>query len=124
LFVASASGTTRFRIQNTGELVLGDNGSTNFGTLDLATLTTNRTYTLPDEAGILCIQGSSNCGFAVGANPWNTANGTIYPKITTQDLLLGGIATTSAKFAVLNMKASLIYISQHKDNNYKTKYKY
>jgi hypothetical protein len=42
---------------------------------------------------------------AAGSNYWtlDTANGALYPNITKTDLLIGGISTTSAKFAVLNM---------------------
>src|SRR6185369_1417996 len=38
-----------------------------------------------------------------GLEPWQTANGTLYTGNTTLDLLVGGIATSSAKFAVLNV---------------------
>src|SRR3989338_880975 len=38
---------------------------------------------------------------------WQQISGTIQPKIQTQDLLLGGTTSASAKFAVLNMTGSL-----------------
>ncbi|MDO8335750.1 MAG: hypothetical protein Q7T74_03140, partial [Candidatus Saccharibacteria bacterium] len=55
LFAASASGTTRFRVQNTGELVIGDNASAFFATLNPATLTADRTLTIPNESGTICV---------------------------------------------------------------------
>src|SRR6185436_16641940 len=70
LIAASASGTTRFRVQNTGELTFSDNNSSFFGTLDLTTLTANRTFTFPDATGTVCLQGSTSCGFALGINYW------------------------------------------------------
>src|SRR6185436_19423469 len=40
---------------------------------------------------------------ANGGSPFEQMNGAIVERITTQDLLLGSQATSSAKFAVLNM---------------------
>ncbi|MFZ6034531.1 MAG: phage integrase SAM-like domain-containing protein, partial [Patescibacteria group bacterium] len=37
------------------------------------------------------------------AGPWTVANGSIYPDNSTLDAFIGGIATTSAKFAFLNV---------------------
>ncbi|MEK7587784.1 MAG: hypothetical protein AAB457_03130, partial [Patescibacteria group bacterium] len=39
----------------------------------------------------------------VGTNYWSLANGSLYPVNATVDLLVGGTATTSAKFAFLNV---------------------
>ena len=108
LITASASGTTRFRVSNTGEVVLGDNTSSFFGTVDLATLTQNRTFTLPNENGTFCIQASASCGFAIGTNYWQSVNpGTIAPYNTTVDVLFGGTATTSADFAFINVASGV-----------------
>ena len=86
---------------NTGEVVLGDNTSTFFGTVDTTTLTANQTYTLPNATGTFCLQNSASCGFAFGTNYWQSVNsGTIAPYNTTVDLLVGGTSTASADFAI------------------------
>lgn len=47
-----------------GSLVLADGTTSNFGvTVNSATLTANRTITLPNESGTVCLQSSANCGF-------------------------------------------------------------
>jgi hypothetical protein len=97
LLVASSSGTTRFRIANTGELIFGDDGSSNFGTLDLATLASNRTYTFPDSAGTVCLT-SGNC---VGTTSfWQANAGALSPVSLTYDVNLGDAATSSAKISM------------------------
>ena len=107
LINASASGTTRFRVRNTGELVLGDNYSTFFSTIDIATLSANRTYLLPDENGTFCLQGSIDCGFALGSeNYWQLTNNLLHSNNDTFDFAIGGDSTESAKFAVLNVADS------------------
>ncbi|MBM3209447.1 hypothetical protein FJZ40_04115, partial [Candidatus Shapirobacteria bacterium] len=40
---------------------------------------------------------------SASGGPWTTANGTLYPDNSTLDLLIGGAATTSAKFAFTNV---------------------
>ncbi|HVZ11970.1 MAG TPA: helix-turn-helix domain-containing protein, partial [Patescibacteria group bacterium] len=40
-----------------------------------------------------------------GIGPWNSANGTLYPKILTQDVLIGGNSTASAKFGFINVNS-------------------
>jgi hypothetical protein len=49
-----------------GSLQLYDGNSSFYGTLAPypAGLTANRSYTLPNESGTICIQSSTNCGFA------------------------------------------------------------
>lgn len=51
----------------------------------------------------MCYQNDANCGFSVGANYWNLGQGDIYANNTTLDMLVGGTATTSAKFAIINV---------------------
>jgi hypothetical protein len=47
-----------------GSLVLADGSNSNFGvTLNPATLTNNRTITLPDAGGTVCLQSATACGF-------------------------------------------------------------
>ena len=75
ILTASASGVTRFRVTNTGELDIGDNNSTFSATLDPTTLTANRTLIAPDEDGTLCLQGSLACGFTLRSeNYWQINN--------------------------------------------------
>jgi hypothetical protein len=88
-----------------GTLTFSDGTLDGFGnTLQSATLTDNRTLTLPDASGTLCLQGSASCGFAAGTNYWQSASsGVISPYNDTVDLLVGGTATSSAKFAFMNV---------------------
>ncbi len=103
IFTASTSGTTRFRVANTGELVFGDNNSAFFGTLDLATLTTGRTYTFPNTTGTVCISGDT-CATSGTVGYWNQSTlGTLFPGNSTVDLLVGGASTASSKFAFVNV---------------------
>ena len=46
---------------------------------------------------------SWSAGSGLGTNYWSLANGSLYPVNATVDLLVGGTATTSAKFAFLNV---------------------
>src|SRR6185369_2660237 len=52
------------------------------------------------ETDVLGILPSAN-----GGSPFDAANGAIFERNTTQDFLLGGQSTASAKFAVLNVNA-------------------
>ena len=45
-------------------------------TLSVASLTADRTITLPDETGTVCLQNSANCGFLTGATTDYIQNGT------------------------------------------------
>jgi hypothetical protein len=48
-----------------GKIILADGTTDNFGlTLQSATLTNNRTITLPDATGTVCLNSSTSCGFA------------------------------------------------------------
>jgi len=85
IFTASASGTTQFTIAHNGTLTLANYN--NCGALT----TTGTTLTC--------------AGTPSGTNFWNQILGALTPQIETQDLLIGGTATNSAKFAVLNMAA-------------------
>jgi len=88
IITASSSGVTRFRVQNTGELVISDNASSFYTTLNPALLTQDRTLTLPNEDGTVCVQGSLNCGFALGTNYFQLNNNLLTPINSTYDLVL------------------------------------
>src|SRR6185436_10626390 len=102
LLAASSSGTTRFVVNNNGSLQLAG-GQAVLSTINSAA-TSSQTFTLPVAGGTFCIQGSASCGFAFGTNYWQAVNpGTIAPYNTTVDVLVGGTATNSAKFAFTNV---------------------
>ncbi|MDO8335677.1 MAG: kelch repeat-containing protein, partial [Candidatus Saccharibacteria bacterium] len=115
IFTASASGTTRLVLNNSGQLQLATQGST--GGLLLggdttlyrsgATALTSNATTLNFGSAALTVSSCTGCGGG-GSSNWtlSTANGTLSPNNNTLDFLLGGIATTSAKFAVLNMNST------------------
>ncbi|MDE2588558.1 MAG: hypothetical protein KGL95_02675, partial [Patescibacteria group bacterium] len=56
---------------------------------------------------------------ATGINPWDVADGAIHAKSSTYDLLLGGLSTASAKFAVINVNSGTptASISANNGNN-------
>jgi hypothetical protein len=100
IFTASKSGSTKFVINNSGNIQF--NGSTNFLTTLTSAATGAQTITFPAAgggAGTVCYQNSSACGFVTGTNYWQSVNaGTITPYNSTVDLLVGGVATSSASF--------------------------
>src|SRR5260221_4422727 len=96
---ASASGTTKFEVANNGNLLFA--GST--GNLSTLTKTgsTSQIYTFPDATGTICISGQS-CATSGIVGYFQRNSGTLSPANITDDLLLGGTATSSAKFAFIN----------------------
>jgi len=132
ILTGSASGVTKFNISNSGainivdgvahtiddvsgDLTLTSNSSNitlNDNVTFAGTTTLNgQTYTWPASAGsntyVLQTNGSGTLSWVAqtggGDSYWGQANGTLYPLNSTVDFLLGGQATSSAKFAVLNM---------------------
>ncbi len=102
IFTASSAGTTRFTIANNGTLTAS--AYTTAGGL----LYTNGTGTVAQTgAGTSgqCLFGGATPSWgtcAVGTNYWNVSNGALSPVNNTLDLLIGGTASSSAKFAFLN----------------------
>lgn len=99
-----------------GNLTLTSNSSVislNDSVTFASTTTLNsQTYTWPASAGsntyVLQTNGSGTLSWAAqtgGAAYWDQQNGSLYPLNSTVDLLIGGQATTSAKFAVLNINS-------------------
>src|SRR4029078_11170938 len=72
------------------------NDSVFTGKLTIGTLSTDRTYTLPNETGTICLQGSSSCGFSSGTNYWQLNGNLLSPINSTYDFAIGGSATSSA----------------------------
>ena len=139
IFVASASGITKFQLTNVGALNLVGGQTSDIDTLTgttlkigastATTLTLGRSgqgITLPrfnaqngvlygtQTTGVLAqattatsgqclLSGASNPGWATcpasGVNWWNELAGALSPLNTTDDLLLGSTATSTAKFA-------------------------
>ena len=104
LFTASKSGATKFTILNNGNIAFA--GTTNFLTTLTSAATQAQTITLPAATGgvgTLCLQNSVSCGFATGTNEWQQIAGAISPTTITDDMLVGGTSTASARFAITNM---------------------
>src|SRR5207248_1036695 len=89
LFTASTSGTPKFTITNSGNLVFAGGQTGAFTTLTSAA-TGAQTITLPNATGTVCLQNSVSCGFVTGTNYWQSpSNGVIAPYNNTVDLLIG-----------------------------------
>ena len=88
LFTASVSGGTRFTIRGNGQIQAN----------------AYQTCTLKTDATGLITCGTDLTGGA-GSSPFteNTALGTIFENNNTEDLLIGGTTTASAKFAFVNV---------------------
>lgn len=89
IFTASSSGLTRFTISQEGNISDTTAKSVNF------------------SGAALTVASCTGCGGGQAASAFNEATGgIIVPINTTEDVLIGGTATISAKFAVLNMTGS------------------
>ena len=65
-------------------------------------------YGFRDNGGNIEFKNNAGVWTGIGSgtgSDWSTANGTIYPNNSTLDFLVGGQATASAKFAILNMNS-------------------
>ncbi|MDO8336620.1 MAG: hypothetical protein Q7T74_07670, partial [Candidatus Saccharibacteria bacterium] len=103
ILTASSAGTTRFRITNNGTVDFYGGQSSPITLSSL--VTAPRSVAFSDESGTICIQGSVNCGFALGNNYLQLNNGLLSPTNSTVDFAIGGNATTSAKFAITGVAA-------------------
>ena len=97
LIDASASGATKFEVNNNGDIELA--GNTSFLTTINSLATAAQTISLPNGSGTICLS-INNCA---ADSIWNAGGGTIFEGNTTEDLLLGGTSTASADFAVTGM---------------------
>ncbi len=94
LLTASASGAERFTIHNSGQL-------------KLATDLYNTCTALETVGGVLTCGTDDTGGGGGGSATFTVANGAIFPnQASVLDLLVGGTATSSAKFSVLNISAN------------------
>ncbi|NTU46041.1 hypothetical protein HGA88_00245 [Candidatus Roizmanbacteria bacterium] len=85
------------------------------GNFQLSGTTTfnSQTYTWPGNAGsngaILSTNGSGTLSWtspaSLGTNYWNQANGALSPLNSTVDMFIGGTASSSAKFAFMNVNS-------------------
>jgi hypothetical protein len=86
-----------------GNIGMNANGYLNWGDTDGST-----GYGIRDNSGIIEFKNNAGIWAALGgssSNYWNIANGTIYPVNSTLDALIGGTASSSAKFAFLNVNS-------------------
>jgi excisionase family DNA binding protein len=127
IFSASQSGNTKFTIQKDGTIVDANYaGATKrllytdtFGTYQALAAATNAVL-VTDSSSNPSLLSENNAGYCLASNTsaapswqscstlglWRQASGTIYPGNSTEDLLIGGTASSSAKFAVLNVNGS------------------
>jgi hypothetical protein len=104
----NSAGDLTFNAQN--DLRLADADSTNYIALQSpAVVGSNLTYTLPSTVTngyIMQTDGSGTLSWvdpAAATGYWRLSNGALSPNNNTLDLLVGSNATSSAKFAVLNV---------------------
>ncbi len=107
LLTASAGATTKFIVDNSGDISFAGGQSSAFTKLTSSS-TVAQIINFPavtNGNNTLCYQNDSTCGFSVGTNYWRLApaGGAITPTISTLDLLIGGTATSTAKFAFTNV---------------------
>ena len=100
LITASTSGTTRFTVDNTGNIQFTGGHATALSKL-ASSATSNQTYTLPATGGIFCLD-TNNCA---SSQLWTTSLGALYPGNSTMDLLIGGTTTSSANLRVTGNSA-------------------
>ncbi|HXC05313.1 MAG TPA: hypothetical protein VNZ86_11210, partial [Bacteroidia bacterium] len=99
IFAASKSGSTKFVVNNSGNLQFS--GGTNFLTTLTSIATAIRTVTFPDASGTVCVSGQT-CSTTGVVGYFQRTSGALAPANITDDLLLGSTATISAKFAFIN----------------------
>ncbi|MDE2588543.1 MAG: hypothetical protein KGL95_02600, partial [Patescibacteria group bacterium] len=94
IFTASSSSTPKFTITNSGAIGLGAWSSTFTGTSGQCLISGGNAST---PSWSTCQTGNNIL--------WNQLSGALTPAYSTNDLLIGGTSTSSAKFAVLNVSS-------------------
>jgi hypothetical protein len=106
ILTASSSGTTVMTMGRDGNLTLYSSASSNYdalriqpnqtgsgrltGTITSADITdTNKTWTLPNLDGVVCLD-TGNCEGTAGGSKWTDDTSTIYLTETGRDLVIGG----------------------------------
>jgi len=128
----SVGSTSQFQVNSSGAIAAAA-GITSSGGITFSTFTSNGGPLYTNGSGVLaqttagsstqCLLGGTTPVFgACSTGPdsiWQQANGAIYPNNSTVDFLIGGQATTSAKFAVLNINSGTptASISANSGNN-------
>ncbi len=114
IFSASASGVTKFTIGNDGQVMIGNiaaDPSTALGAGSIYYNTVSQALKFYNGSAWATIgTGSSSSG------PFGVLQGAIVPTNTTYDFLLGGTATSSAKFAVLNLSGTATTVASVSGN--------
>jgi len=99
IFTASASGVTKFTIGNDGQVMIG-----NLAVDPSTSLGAGSVYYNTASQALKFYNGSTWSTIGSGASsPFKEALGAIIANQPTEDFLLGGNATSSAKFSVLNL---------------------
>ncbi len=108
ILTASVSGLTKFTVNNAGNVVI--NNLNTAGGVVYTSATGQLSTSAQGTSGFCLTSGAAgaptwqSCAAGTSvSNVWTSGSGAIYPQNSTMDLLVGGQATTSAKFAVLNM---------------------
>jgi hypothetical protein len=97
----TSTNPSSFPVQSGGSIGPNSNNAYDLGS---ASLQWRNIY----AAGSICFAGGTDCTSSfstLGVNYWNLTSGTVQPKNATVDLLIGGTATTSAKFGFINVNS-------------------
>ncbi len=107
IFTASASGTTKFTIGNTGAIT--DAAYTNAGGI-LYTSTTGLIGQTAGGTSAQCLTGGTTPGWSscssAASNFWQRNAGALSPLTSSDDFLLGSNATSTAAFAFTGLKGN------------------
>ncbi len=99
--VTRAGGNLTLSTTSSGNLIFTSAGNFVFTGLD-CTGNANGGALTANASGVVSCSDDNDTGGGGGGN-WSIASGAIYPVNETVDLLVGGTASSSAKFAVLNV---------------------
>jgi fibronectin-binding autotransporter adhesin len=103
IFTASKSGASKFTVLNNGNLQ-ANNYNTNGGLL-YTSGTSGLISQTASGSGLQCLLGGATPTWgscALGTNEWQQINGAVSPTTITDDVLMGGTSTASARFAFTN----------------------
>ena len=103
----AASGTV-----TQGKVVMADGTTSNFGlTIQTTTLSANRTITMPNETGTVCLQGSTTCGFAPGSGSANYIQNTTTQQTANMNIISAAAGSVGARIeGAANMSAQALLV--------------